>query len=309
MAMLERVGANVHRMQGLSELCGSLWDGKVTAAFDGGQMTRLHCGLDHLVPVAQWLSRDLGFAFATLIVEQSAGVSWTLVYVFYHDAEPSWAYVEVKPDTGVTTVPSISGLVHGPSADWHEREVGGFVRTDVRRSPAPRRVHPARGLARGCEPDATRFRCAAAIRAPRARSAMGAANHRHGSRRVRHAGRSRVLGFRRIRPLPAGDGRRGRYPHYPAVLLQIPRCREDCRRTESRSGLAACRAILRHLRLCSWLGILSRQSSRSAASKCHRGHRHCELCSPSWSACAITRRRSPGSAIPRRLRSRPVRLR
>ena len=35
-------------------------------------------------------------------------------------------------------------------------------------------------------------------------------------------------------------------------------------------GLAACRAILRHLRLCSWPGILSGRRSRSAASRCHR---------------------------------------
>ena len=170
MAMLERVGGDAHRPQSLSELCGSLWDGKVTAAFDGGQMTRLHCGLDHLVPVAQWLSRDLGFAFATFIVEQSAGVSWTLVYVFYHDAEPSWAYVEVKPDTGVTTVPSISGRVH--AGRLARARGGGLVRPGLRGSPAPRRVRLARGVAGRRQSDA-RVRCQAAIDAARAGSAMG----------------------------------------------------------------------------------------------------------------------------------------
>ncbi|HEY7243238.1 MAG TPA: NADH-quinone oxidoreductase subunit C [Xanthobacteraceae bacterium] len=122
MAALEHIGGDAHRTQTLSELCSGLWDGKVTATFDGRQTTRLHCGPDHLVPVAQWLSRDLDFAFATLIVEESTVAGWSLVYVFYDDSGPSWTFVEVELEAGVTTVPSISGLVHGPSADWHERE-------------------------------------------------------------------------------------------------------------------------------------------------------------------------------------------
>jgi formate hydrogenlyase subunit 5 len=122
MATIEHIGGDVHRAQDLSELCTGLWDGKVITTFDGRQTTRLQCGPDHLVPIAQWLSRDLDFAFAMLIVEETAGAGWLLVYVFYNDSVPSWAFVDVRLEAGVTTVPSISGLVHGPSVDWHERE-------------------------------------------------------------------------------------------------------------------------------------------------------------------------------------------
>jgi formate hydrogenlyase subunit 5 len=122
MAMPERAGGGLYRTQSLSELCSSLWDGKVTSTFDGTQTTRLHCEPDQLVPVCQLLSRDLGFAFATLVVEETVDAGWLLRHVFYNDSEPSWVYVEVELEAGATTVPSISGLVHGPSADWHERE-------------------------------------------------------------------------------------------------------------------------------------------------------------------------------------------
>jgi Ni,Fe-hydrogenase III large subunit len=39
------------------------------------------------------------------------------------EAGHPWVYVEVRLDPGSATVPSISGLTHGPSADWHEREI------------------------------------------------------------------------------------------------------------------------------------------------------------------------------------------
>jgi len=65
--------------------------------------------------------RDLDFSFATLVVEEQP--AWSLTYVFYKDPQSPWVYVELRLDPGARTVPSISGLVHGPSADWHEREV------------------------------------------------------------------------------------------------------------------------------------------------------------------------------------------
>jgi formate hydrogenlyase subunit 5 len=121
MAVLDQVtNAN---SKTLPKLCKKLWKGKVAATLDEKRrICRLTCRADHLVQVCQWLTRDLGFAFATLVVEELAGAGLSLVYVFYRDAPSPWAYLELKLDAGMTQLPSISGLVHGPSADWHERE-------------------------------------------------------------------------------------------------------------------------------------------------------------------------------------------
>jgi len=124
MAMLDRTVEDSPRSTNLAELCGSLWKGRVVATLDDdARICRLKCGLDELVQVCQWLSRDLGFAFATLIVEGDPDAGWSLVYVFYKDADSPWVYVLLQLDAHAAAVPSISGLVHGPSADWHEREI------------------------------------------------------------------------------------------------------------------------------------------------------------------------------------------
>ena len=68
-------------------------------------------------------------------------------------------------------------------------------------------------------------RCAIASRTRR----LAAADHRRGARRLRHAGRAGLFRFCRSRAFPARDGRRGRDPHHPALLLQISRRREDRR--------------------------------------------------------------------------------
>ncbi len=124
MAMLDRFGEDSAGSGNLPELCRSLWKGRVIAALDhAARICRLKCALDDLVEVCQWLSRDLVFAFATLIVEEGPGTGWSLVYVFYKDADSPWVHVELQLDARIAAVPSISGLVHGPSVDWHEREV------------------------------------------------------------------------------------------------------------------------------------------------------------------------------------------
>ena len=124
MAMLDRIDEGLSGSESLSELCRSLWKERVVATLDdGSRICRLECGPEDLVEVCQWLSRDLDFAFATLIVEEVARAGWSLVYVFYKDADSPWVYVVLQLDARAAAVPSISGLVHGPSADWHEREV------------------------------------------------------------------------------------------------------------------------------------------------------------------------------------------
>src|SRR6266702_1324703 len=99
MAMLDRTVEDSPRSTNLAELCGSLWKGRVVATLDDdARICRLKCGLDELVQVCQWLSRDLGFAFATLIVEGDPDAGWSLVYVFYKDADSPWVYVLLQLD-------------------------------------------------------------------------------------------------------------------------------------------------------------------------------------------------------------------
>ncbi len=108
----------------LAELCRRQWNDDVIATVDEARrLCRLDCSPHHLPGVCQWLTRDLDFSFATLIVEQTASPGWSLIYVFYRDAATPWVRVELQLDAGVSTVPSVAGLVHGPSFDWHEREV------------------------------------------------------------------------------------------------------------------------------------------------------------------------------------------
>ena len=71
--------------------------------------------------MCEWLVRELQFTFATLVAEEEP--AWSLTYVFYKDSAAPWVYVELKLDPATKTVPSISGLSYGPSADWHEREI------------------------------------------------------------------------------------------------------------------------------------------------------------------------------------------
>jgi len=106
----------------LPELCRRKWHGRVTTTLDGDKgICRLRCERDDLVDLCQWLGQELGYAFATMIVEGNPD-RWSLQYIFYNDAETPWVYVELALPAGVTAVPSISGLAHGPSADWPERE-------------------------------------------------------------------------------------------------------------------------------------------------------------------------------------------
>jgi formate hydrogenlyase subunit 5 len=123
MTVLDRIDENVAGSASIAERCRSLWNGAVTVTSDeAARLCRLECGLDELPEVCQWLTRDLDFTFATLIVEQTARTGWSLLYIFYKDATSPWVHVALQLDADVTILPSLVGLVHGPSFDWHERE-------------------------------------------------------------------------------------------------------------------------------------------------------------------------------------------
>ena len=46
--------------------------------------------------LCEWLSHDIGYVFATLVVEEVPGAGWSLAYVFYRDADWPWVYVELQ---------------------------------------------------------------------------------------------------------------------------------------------------------------------------------------------------------------------
>ena len=120
----------------------------------------------------------------------------------------------------------------------------GSLRARLRRSSAPRGLRAPRGVARGRQPDAQGIRRRATVSGSAGRAGLAAAHGGAGRRRLCHADRARVLGQRRVGPLPAGDGGRGRDPHDPAVLLQVPRSGEAGRGTIRRRCTPAGRAVL-----------------------------------------------------------------
>jgi formate hydrogenlyase subunit 5 len=122
MAMLDPIVKSRSRAEGMPELSSRVWKGRVTATFDHDtQSCRLQCTREDLVDMCRWLGQDLGFVFATLIVDEGPS-EWSLLYIFYRDANTPWVYVDVALDASAAAAPSISGLDYGPSVDWHERE-------------------------------------------------------------------------------------------------------------------------------------------------------------------------------------------
>jgi formate hydrogenlyase subunit 5 len=106
------------------ELCRDRWRGELIATLDEARdVCRIQCRAEHLRELCDWLTRDLEFVFATLVVEQMPHDDWLLRYAFYKDAGSPWVHVELSFDPAVSTVPSVVDLGHGPAFDWHEREV------------------------------------------------------------------------------------------------------------------------------------------------------------------------------------------
>jgi formate hydrogenlyase subunit 5 len=124
MGVVERIAEHRSEPANLADLCNGRWRGRIEAAPGGAaRVCRFECPPEELREICRWLDEDLGYAFATLIVEEPPRGGWSLFYVFYRDADPTWAYVELRLDARTTSLPSIVDLAHGPSVDWHEREV------------------------------------------------------------------------------------------------------------------------------------------------------------------------------------------
>lgn len=123
MATLDRIVGSNPRLESFSELCVRTWNRGVSVTHvAGAQICRLECKPQEFAQVWQWLVGDFDFAFATLIAEEVPNNGWTLVYVFYREGSQR-VHVELQLGVHNPTVPSVVGLLHGPSVDWHEREV------------------------------------------------------------------------------------------------------------------------------------------------------------------------------------------
>ena len=75
-----------------------------------------------MVGICEWLTEEEGYAFATLVVEETAKQAWLLTYIFYKDGSTPLIELELRLETNEVSAPSLVGLARGPSVDWHERE-------------------------------------------------------------------------------------------------------------------------------------------------------------------------------------------
>ena len=257
MAMLDRTDNDTAGSASFPELCRSRWQGEVVATLDeAGRACRVECGPAHLRDLCQWLTRDLDFALATLVVEQGPPTGWSLLYAFYRDANSPWVHVELKLDAAESVVPSVVDLFHGPSFDWHEREVEDLFGLHFEDHPRlgefvlhedwPEGINPMRrdfDARKRFEPRTMepKWEPPTIVMAPGAFAMpIGPV----------------FSDFAEFGPFFARKRGRGCDPHNPAFLLQIPWCREDCGRTTGRPRLAARRALFRDRRFRSWPGIL-----------------------------------------------------
>jgi formate hydrogenlyase subunit 5 len=111
------------RPTNIADLCNERWKGRAVATLDQAVgICRIECRPPDLPALARWLTEEVGYAFATLIVEETSKAAWCLTYVFYQEAGAPWVCLELQVDERAGSVPSLVGLAIGPSVDWHERE-------------------------------------------------------------------------------------------------------------------------------------------------------------------------------------------
>jgi formate hydrogenlyase subunit 5 len=112
---------NIMKWTNLAQTAASRWPGRVEAALDENSLAaRLKCDPSALKGLCDWLFSELGYSFATLVVEEEAA-SWFLRYIFYGEFGSGQVHVTVRLPLSETTIPSISRQIH--AADWQEREI------------------------------------------------------------------------------------------------------------------------------------------------------------------------------------------
>jgi formate hydrogenlyase subunit 5 len=118
--MLDPIAESSAGSCSIAQLCRRRWKGRVGATDHDSRVCHLACRREELIEVCEWLTRDLGFAFATLVADEEADEICSLTYIFYKDAASPWVHIELRRDALAASIPSISTIV--PAADWHERE-------------------------------------------------------------------------------------------------------------------------------------------------------------------------------------------
>lgn len=84
-----------------------------------GVAQEIECRADALKALCAWITQEIGYAFAGLIVEEDE--CWVLRYLFHStESSASWTHVLVRAPLEHTRFPSVSEVIH--AADWHERE-------------------------------------------------------------------------------------------------------------------------------------------------------------------------------------------
>jgi formate hydrogenlyase subunit 5 len=112
---------NIVKWTNLAEAATSRWAGRIEASLDEDKLTaQIKCDPGDLQGLCDWLVSELGYSFATLVVEEEPP-SWIFRYFFYGDLGSGQVHVTVCYPLSQTTMPSISRLVH--AADWQEREI------------------------------------------------------------------------------------------------------------------------------------------------------------------------------------------
>jgi formate hydrogenlyase subunit 5 len=104
----------------VAEAAPSRWPGRMDVRIRADRMTaEMACAATDLPDVCRWLVSEMGYSFATLIVQEGMS-DWLLRYVFYGDLGSGCVQVAVRTPKSEERIPSIASQVH--AADWHERE-------------------------------------------------------------------------------------------------------------------------------------------------------------------------------------------
>jgi formate hydrogenlyase subunit 5 len=121
---MTRTATRQTRKAHIADLCRANWNGEIAASRDDATgLCRITASRAQLHEVCEWLSEEMDYALATLVVEEKPDASLLLSYVFYAEAAAApWVRVEIGVDAQDPTVPSLVDLAIGPSVDWHERE-------------------------------------------------------------------------------------------------------------------------------------------------------------------------------------------
>ena len=111
---------NGMNLTNIAEMAGQRWAGKVEVRLDAAHpQCELECEDGALADVCAWLSEEMGYSFAGLIVGESPS-RWELRHVFYGAPPAGWVHALAYQPLDSPTFPSITSRVH--AADWHERE-------------------------------------------------------------------------------------------------------------------------------------------------------------------------------------------